>query len=220
MSQMTAVGVIAKGSRDACIALARILLSDGCQLTRKGDEWEISFAVESRPVMLTDDPWNGLECGIPMIRYEDDDYNEYDEEDDNGYDEEADNDCEVVYEQKNLIDITKELQLDVKILNIPLEQDYPTYIHMVNGQCKSHIIFVPPYDESVEEMLEDYDEEDFEDNQDQYLPGCDPEYRSVDELDDIWHSQFCGIYAEHDLEYCFEDMCIPFEPQIISKLNQ
>jgi len=36
MSQMTAVGVIAKGSRDACITLARILLPDGCQIEKKG----------------------------------------------------------------------------------------------------------------------------------------------------------------------------------------
>lgn len=215
MSQMTAVGVIAKGSQDACIALARILLPEDCQLKRRGNEWEISFAVESRPVLLTDDPWSGLECGIPMIRHEDDMYNEYIEE----VDEEIDTAVNVAYEEKNIIDIAKELQLDIRILNIPLEQDYPSYIHIVDGQCKSHIIFVPPYDDSVEEMLEDYDEEDYESSQDQYLTGCDPEYKSIEELDDLWESDFCSIYAEYDLEYCFDEMGIPFEPLMVIKVK-
>ena len=203
MSQMTAVGVIAKGSRDACIALARILLPDGCQLMRKGDEWEISFAVESGPVMLTDDPWNGLECGIPMIRYEDDDYNEYAEDDE--YDEQEDDDCEVVYEKKNIIDISKELQLNVKILNMPLEQDLPSYLHVVNGECKAHVIYAPVY--SADDSEDAFDPvEEFGLGEDKYLPGCDPEIcRDISELAEIWNSQFGAVFSEFGFGHCIEE---------------
>ena len=200
MSQMTAVGVIAKGSRDACITLARILLPDGCQIEKKGKRQEITFAVESRPVSLLDDAWNGLECGILMIRYEDD-FSEYVDEDENDEDE-----CEIVYERKNILEISEELQLDVKILNIPLEQDYPSYIHIVNGQCKKHIIYASPYDDEV--VPEDYDEDDFEDDgEKQYLTGCDPQYRPVDKLEGLWDSHFVDIYEEYGFGDCFDEMC-------------
>ena len=144
MSQMTAVGVIAKGSRDACIALARILLPDGCQLTRKGDEWEISFAVESRPVMLTDDPWNGLECGIPMIRYEDDDYNEYDEEDDL-----------IVKQSENVYIVDGMAELDdlEELLHIDFEEeDYDT----LNGYLIECLDRIPAEDEHPVLQFEGY----------------------------------------------------------------
>ena len=204
MSQDTAVGVIAKGSRDACIALARILLPEDCQIASNGIEWEISFAVETDPIsLLKNSRCNAIKCGIPMIRYEDDIYNEY--IDDDKADDDEDDDVKVVYEHRNIIEIARELQLDVRVLNMPLEQDFPTYLHVVNGECKTHIDYAPVYaadgSEEAFDPVEEFGLREYE-----YLPDCEPEFcKNSDELAEIWNSQFGAVFSEYGFGHCIKE---------------
>lgn len=199
MSAMTALGVIAKGSAEACIALTEILLPEDYNLDEADEGCTISFVVnDARPVSLNADQWYHLECGIPLIRDED---------------EEADH-----YEKRDILSISSELHLDIKILNIPLEQDYPVYFHIADGKCETHIIYVPPYDESMADMFEDCDEE-WEEEDTEWLCGCEPQYCTLNELDEVWYEYFYDMFAENGMEECLNEMCVPFDPNMIAKAN-